>query len=166
MQLPTAWESPCYLLSNPPIDGCGRRETTYRHTIPSRRCTTRRGKHNGQNKDQLVENMVNSLLKQLLWSAANILLRIPRHLPPPPPASLEDALVCLVSTPWTPFCAQDFTQEIPLSKASLFSMLTYSWVSPLMVHSRILQTLLYIQLKWGNRPSVTKEPCKPRIYGN
>lgn len=37
------------------------------------------------------------------------------------------------------------SQEIPLARASLFSMLTYSWVSPLMVHNRILQ--IRLQLK-------------------
>ncbi|KAF8802448.1 P-loop containing nucleoside triphosphate hydrolase protein [Phlegmacium glaucopus] len=48
---------------------------------------------------------------------------IPQHLPPPPPASLEDAL------------------EIPLTKASLFSILTYAWVNPMMTlgYQRTLQ---------------------------
>jgi hypothetical protein len=38
------------------------------------------------------------------------------------------------------------SQEIPLTKASLFSMLTYAWVSPLMVHNLNIK-LLHVQLK-------------------
>ena len=91
------------------------------------------------------------------------LLRIPRHLPPPPPASLEDALVCLYSSGST-LCS-GLSQEIPLTKASLFSMLTYAWVSPLMVHNKILQILLRVQLIWANRFLVIKELCKQQIYG-
>ena len=88
------------------------------------------------------------------------LCRIPRGLPPPPPASLEDAIVCLRSI-GSLLCAQ-FSQEIPLTKASLFSMLTYSWVSPMMVH-KILHILLHFQLKWLTGSRLPKNPASIRF---
>ena len=56
-------------------------------------------------------------------------------------------------------------QEIPLTKASLFSVLTYKWVSSIMVHNKILQIFLHVELI-NNRSQVTKERFRHRIYGN
>ena len=39
------------------------------------------------------------------------------------------------------------SQEIPLTSASIFSMLTYAWVSPMMVHDKLLCIFLHVQLK-------------------
>ncbi|KAG8995316.1 hypothetical protein FRB94_009288 [Tulasnella sp. JGI-2019a] len=52
-------------------------------------------------------------------------LHLPRNLPPPPPATLDDA------------------EEIPLAQANIMSQLTYSWITPIITlgYQRPLQAL-------------------------
>ncbi|KAJ4479332.1 ABC protein [Lentinula aciculospora] len=83
-------------------------------------------------KSSCVESHGHTILENIRLDAGEDILRIrrkwwqlwiPKGLPPPPKQSLADAAV------------------IPIMNASLFSRLTYSWVTPLMVlgYQRILQ---------------------------
>ncbi|KAJ3504976.1 hypothetical protein NLJ89_g7658 [Agrocybe chaxingu] len=57
---------------------------------------------------------------------------IPNGTPPPPPASLADAPVCWCYARARLVESLFSHEKIPLSTASLASMLTYSWVTPIM----------------------------------
>lgn len=54
------------------------------------------------------------------------------------------------------------SQEIPLTSASIFSMLTYAWVSPMMVHDKLLCIFLHVQLKLVTGPRLPKNTTSIR----